>query len=135
MKLDSFLRAVKKIIADGCICYTVITLLLFSSEEMKLHLTLPFALLFAAMNYIVLNAKLPSVLKLILHYAVTTAILFVLFIVWGGLQLRPSTILIMLACYTVIYAILAVILFAVHRKRASTKNNKTQYTSQFSKKK
>ena len=148
MKSDSLVRAIKQILSDGCVFYTVLTLLLYtggmlaSDREREwiptlgmMFTVLLFSVLFAAVNYTVSHAKLPSVLKLLLHYAVTTVIFYVLFILWGGFAKNASTVLVVLVTYTLLYIIIALLLFVIRYLRGGVKNRSTAYKNQFTDKK
>lgn len=138
------MRSLKKILSDGCIFYTVITLvlytggMLFSTVEREwiptlgmMFTVLLFSVLFSAANYVVIHTKLTAVLKLLLHFAVTTVIFYVLFILWGGFAARGSAVLVILLTYTLVYAIAALVFFAVRRVRASVKNTDAKYENLF----
>ncbi len=148
MKSASLTRALKKILSDGCVFYTIITLLLYtggmlaSDREREwiptlgmMFTVLLFSVLFASVNYTVSNTKLSSVLKYLLHYAATTVIFYVLFILWGGFSKSASTVLVILIAYTLAYGIISLCLFVIRYLRGGAKNKKSAYESQFSKKK
>lgn len=147
MKPASFTSALKRIILNGCAIYTVLTLLLytggmlFSTIEREwiptismMYMVLAFSILFSAANYTVTRTKLPALLKLLIHFAVTTLIFYVTFLLWGGFAESGSLVLTVLLCYTLVYAIFSIVLFAAKSMRSTAKNNETAYTSQFSKK-
>lgn len=148
MKSDSFTSALKKIILNGCAIYTVLTLLLYTGGMLvsgierewiptigMMYMVLVFSLLFSAANFTVTRTKLSPILKLIIHFSVTTAIFYVTFLLWGGFTDSRSLVLTILLCYTLVYVIFALIFFTARSIKASAKNSKTEYDSQFTNKK
>ncbi len=133
-----------RIISQGCLFYTVITLLLYtggmivSSIEREwiptismMYMVLVFSLFLAAANVLVLGAKIPAVLKLILHYAAATVVFYVIFILWGGFQRSGSSVLVILLVYTFIYCICALVVFSFRYIKGNRENSRTDYETQF----
>ncbi len=148
MKIALMKGALRKIISDGCIFYTILTLLLYtggmlaSTREREwiptlgmLFTVLLFSVLFAAANYSVSHTKLTGALKLLFHYGVTALIFYVLFILWGGFSSSPATVLILMLAFTLVYAIAALLVFLVRYVSGGAKNKQTKYESQFGPKK
>ena len=146
-KKASVPAVISEIISRGCIYYTVTSLLLytggmlFSTFEREwiptlgmLIMLLAFTLLFAAINRLLLPSRLPAVLKLLIHYATTTLIFYVIFILWGGFSDKGSSVLVILLTYTVVYLICTLIRLAVHHVRTETRTNGEKYDTQFDKK-
>lgn len=146
MKKRTAIPLLAKIISHGCIYYTVVSLLLylggllFSTIEREwiptldmLVLLLLFTLSVSAANQMVLLAGMPMLLKLLIHYAVTLTVFFVVFIWWGGFSDSGSAVLVLLLAYTLVYGIGALIFGAIRHIRANAVNRRTEYADQFRK--
>ncbi len=135
----------KKIVSQGCLLYTGITLLLYTGGMIvsdierawiptigMMYMVLIFSLLLAAANVLVLNARFHGFIKLLLHYAVTTLVFYVVFIFWSGFYKRGASILTILLLFTFVYCICALVYCGVRYIKGSRDNKKTGYESQFS---
>jgi len=138
------LPVIKRILSHACVYFTVGSLglytlgMLFSGIEREwiptlkmMYMVLVFSVLFASVNEIVRHPTLPGVLKTLIHYAATTVIFAVVFIVWGGFSGTPSSVLVILLAYTLVYAIFALIFYLIHNVFAIRKSNSSAYTSLF----
>lgn len=136
-----------RILSHACAYYTVASLTLYTAgmlvsgiehewiPTMKMmYLLLAFSILFSAVNDLVQHTKLPTVLKVLIHYAATTLIFYVMFILWGGYSATPSSVLVILLAYTLLYAAVALILFTVRTVLGVKKSNTTAYKRQFDEK-
>ena len=139
--------AAGEILSRACILYTALSLVLYAAGLMfstfekewiptfgMLLMLLAFTLLFSAVNRFVLGSNLPGILKLLIHYPVTTALFYVIFIVWGGFSGNGSGVLVILIAYTLLYIIAALIRFAVLHVRDAARSSSSSYDSQFEKK-
>ena len=70
-----------------------------------------FSLLFSAVNEIVRSTNLAGVLKILLHYAATTLIFYVVFILWGGYNASASSVMVILMAYTLIYIAASLLIY------------------------
>ncbi len=138
------LRRFGNVVRSACVWYTALTLVLYvggklaSGIEREWILTLPmmfavlaFSILFSAVNDIVLHTALHPAWKLLLHYAATAMIFYVLFIVWGGYAGNPSSVFMILLAFTVFYAIAASLYALVRHLLSLRKNSEQQYDRQF----
>ncbi len=146
MKSKNVFSILSKIIAHGCVYYTVTSLLLyvggllFSTIEREwiptldmLLLLLLFTVSFSAANQMVLHAKLPMGVKLLIHYVATLLIFYVVFILWGGFSKNGSSVLVLLLAFTLVYGIGTLIFTIVRHIRAGTANRNKEYDAQFKK--
>jgi len=137
-------QRIRTVLSHACIYFTTASLALYTGGMLAsgierewiptlemMYMVFCFSLLFSLANQTVLPSSLPGVLKLILHYAVTTLIFYVIFIVWGGFSKSPSTVLVILFAYTLVYAIGALVVFLVKYTTGNTKKNKISYEKQF----
>ena len=135
---------IKRVLTRACIYFTAATLILYSAGMLLSNIerqwipTLPmiftvffFSVLFALVNQIVWDTRLPGVLKLLIHYAATTLIFYVMFILWGNYTATPSSVLIILMAYTLVYAAASLFVFLLRYIFSFRKNNKSAYKSQF----
>ena len=146
MKSQKVFSVLSKIITHGCVYYTLASLLLyvggllFSTIEREwiptldmLLLLLLFTVSFSAVNQMVLHTKLPAALKLLIHYAVTLLIFYIVFVWWGGFSDSGSAVLVLLFGFTLVYGIGALIFTIIRHARASTENTRQEYDVQFRK--
>ncbi len=146
MKKRNAFSILSKIITHGCVYYTIVSLLLylggllFSTIEREwiptldmLLLLLLFTLSFSAANQMVLLAKIPTAVKLLIHYAVTLLVFYIVFIRWGGFSDSGSAVLVLLFAFTLVYGIGALIFGIVRHIRAGAANRRTEYADQFKK--
>ena len=135
---------IQRVLTRACIYFTVVTLALYSAGMLLSNLerqwipTLSmmftvffFSVLFSLVNQIVWNTRLPGILKLLIHYTVTTLIFYVMFILWGNYTATPSSVLIILMAYTLVYAAASLFIFLLRYIFSFRKNNRSAYKSQF----
>lgn len=138
-------QAIKKALCHSCIYFTVITALyaliamLVNVEDDtvlldagRLLLFFLFSVLMAMANGIRVLTRIPGILRLLIHYAITLFAFFSCFM----LPISPTSSqnLIGFAIFTILYAIIAAIVGVISaRYRALSEQDKT-YTNQFSKK-
>ena len=91
-----------------------------------------FSLLFSAVNEIVRSTNLAGVLKILLHYAATTLIFYVVFILWGGYNASASSVMVILMAYTLIYIAASLLIYFFRYIFSLKKSNASHYDSLFS---
>ncbi len=139
------LRLCGTTLARACIWFTVLILALYTGgmivsgierewiPTMKMvWMVLVFAIAFEASNQIVLKAPLAAPLRLAIHYAVTLFVFFVVFIVWGGYTERPSSVLVILIVFTLLYAAGALVFFGIRSLLRNARNRTETYDPRFS---
>jgi len=139
------MNLIKRILSRACVYFTVTALLLytvgmlFSGIEREwiptlemMYMILAFSVLFSAVNQIVLPSSLPGFLKVLIHYAATTAVFYVIFILWGGFNASASAVFLILLAYTLIYAVISLVYYLIRYACGLKQNNKSSYKSQFS---
>ena len=90
-----------------------------------------FSLLFSAANEIMRSKKMAGILKILLHYAATTLIFYVVFILWGGYDASASAVLVILLAYTLVYIAGSLLVYFLHYIHSLKKSNASRYESQF----
>ncbi len=142
------LPIIKRILTHACVYFTAASLMLYTGGMIAsgierqwiptlsmMYAVFAFSVLFSLVNQIVWNTRLAGVLKVLIHYAATTAIFYVMFILWGGYTASPSSVLVILMAYTMIYAAASLFIFLLRYIFSSKKNNTAAYSSQFSRSK
>ena len=138
-------QRIRTVLSHACIYFTTASLALYTGGMLAsgierqwiptlsmMYAVFAFSVLFSAVNQIVWNTRLAGVLKILIHYAATTAIFYVMFILWGSYTASPSSVLIILMAYTLIYAAAFLFIFLLRYIFSSKKNNASAYSSQFS---
>ena len=133
-----------KILCRACIYFTVATLILYTGGSLvsetghrwiprleMLYMLLLFCILFESVNLTVRLARLPGILKLLLHYGACTLIISVIFIVWGQSAMTAGGVFVILVTFTLLYAACALILFVIRYVRRDKENRASSYESQF----
>ena len=146
MKKRTAFSVFSKILTHGCVYYTIVSLLLyvggllFSTIEREwiptldmLLLLLLFTVSVSAANQMVLHAKMHTAVKLLLHYAITQIVFYIVFIWWGGFSDSSSMVLVLLLAFTMLYGIGAIIFGIVRHIRAESENRLEKYDEQFRK--
>ena len=139
------LPVIKRILTNACVYFTAFSLVLYTGGMIAsgierqwiptlsmIYAVFAFSILFSAVNQIVWNTRLAGVLKILIHYVATTAIFYVMFILWGGYTASPSSVLIILMAYTLVYAAASLFIFLLRYIFSSKKNNSSAYSTQFS---
>lgn len=132
-------RSVWQTIKNSCVIFTVITLLFYTlgltiSKDMiptigNIVAFLGFSLGLAFINEIFFIKKLSMVVKLILHYFATGALILLLFAIAGAIDASgPMTIIFMFA-YSVLYWIGGIIALIINKSVSSKKNDNEKYES------
>lgn len=138
------LSVIGRIISHACIYYTAASLALYTGGMIvsgierewiptlkMMYIVFLFSLLFSSVNQLVLPARWPAVLKLLLHYDVSVLIFYVLFILWGGYSQSGSSVLIILVFFTLLYAAGALIYFLCRYASAAARSKSAKYDRQF----
>ena len=138
------MHTVVKILSRACIFFTVAILLLYtvgtliSDIEHKwipslktVYIVFVFSVLFSCANQLLFQAKIPSVLRLLIHYGITTLIFYILFVVWGGYDAKASSVLVILLAYTFLYAICALVFGIIRYVSGASKRDRAEYAQQF----
>ena len=149
MKEQRNLKAIsiiRKIFAHACVYFTAASLALYTGGMLLSgleHTWIPtmqmmytvffFSLLFSAVNEAVRSTRMSGVLKVLLHYAATTVIFYVMFILWGGFSSSPSSVLVILLAYTFIHAAFSLFAFLMRYIFSVRKSNSSSYQTQFDK--
>jgi len=135
---------ISNIIKNGCVIFTVITVLSYSigyvlsSEGNRFIPTISWILLFlifslplAAANMILKNSKKSLGARLLLHFAATCALYFVVVVMCGGFIASGGQTLIAMALFLLLYAIFAIVYAIVNSSNNKKKNKKESYSSMF----
>ena len=142
------LRLCGKILSRACIWFTVLTLALYTGGMIvsgiereyiptlkMVWMVLVFGIVFETANQLVLKSKLAAPLKLVIHFAVTAIVFFIVFILWGGYTARPSSVLVILIVFTLLYAAGALIFWGIRSLIGSAYSRRKAYEDQFAPKK
>lgn len=92
---------------------------------------LVFSAALAAANSFLFSDKLIFPLRLIIHYAVTTLVFYIVFVLWGGYKDNGGSVLTVLAVYTFAYILCAVIVVIYRWLTAETRAAKSDYKEVF----
>lgn len=138
------LRKILDVIKNGCVIFTIITVLayiagvLFSKEETlfvpkfgQIIIFLIFSIFLAAANLLLKSPKCHVALKLTLHFFATLAIYFVAVVIGGGYIKSGAQTLITLSLFSVLYLIFAIIYAISSSAKNKKKNKKEEYESVF----
>ena len=132
-------RTAWQTIKNSCVIFTVITLLFYTlgltiSKNMiptigNIVAFLGFSIGLAFINEIFFVKKLNMIVRLILHYFASGALVLLLFALAGAIEASgPMTIIIMFA-YSLLYWIFGVIALIINKSVASKKNSSEKYES------
>ncbi len=144
MKKQNNSKKVYDTIKNGCVIFTIITILsyiagtLLSYENKAFIPTLKWILLFFAFslvlsfaNLLLKNKKYSKGICLLFHFAASAALYFVVVVLCGGFITNGSQTLIAMALFLLIYGIFALI-YALAGSTKKKKKNKTEnYSSMF----
>lgn len=132
----------KKVLTQACVFYTfLITAVYLLGVSIDSHwiptinmvlALLVFSAVLAAANSFLFSDRLVFPLRLILHYAVTTLIFYIVFVVWGGYKANGGSVLTVLAVYTFAYILCAVIVVLYRWLTAESRAAKSEYKEVFS---
>ncbi|MBQ3100606.1 MAG: hypothetical protein IJC50_06415 [Clostridia bacterium] len=79
----------------------------------------------------IFRTKLPYIVRTLIHYAIVTGSLLVLFAIAGS-AFSPSSVVLILSFYTAIYLVIAIPVLVVLNKRKARENEAKEYKSSFS---
>lgn len=139
------LQRIPRIFTHACVYYTVASLILYTAGMLAsgierewiptlkmMYILFVFSFLFSAVNELMRSTNLAGVLKILLHYACTTLIFYVVFILWGGYNASASSVMVILMAYTLIYIAASLLIWFFHSVFSLKKSNASRYDSQFS---
>lgn len=136
---------IKKLYARGASIFTVLLLLLYSVIELfptessavlnyrAVLQLLAFSFLLSFVNFIFRIKAMSPVVKVSLHFIITTVIFYICFIACGGFSKNLGVTFAVIALYIVIYIAVIAICFLYNKlKNKPSKENKDDYKPQFS---
>ena len=139
----NILSKIKKIVSQTCVIYTVILTSIYtlgafvnSSWIPTVHMVyscLAFSLVLAALNMFLFSDKLVMPLRLLIHFAASSLIFYLMFIVWGGYQSNGGSVITAMLVYIFAYALCAAIVAVYRYLTSETANSKKDYKSKFDK--
>ncbi len=131
----------KKTIGSACIFYTFFITSLYllgvyvdSNWVPTLHMVISlllFSFVLAAANSFLYSNKLIFSLRLLIHYAATTTVFYIIFVLWGGFQANGGSVLTALLVYSFAYLICALVVFMYRYITAESRAKNTEYKSVF----
>ena len=134
----------KKTICSACVFYTFFITSLYllgvyveSNWIPTLYMVfslLLFSFVLAAANTFLFSDKLVFALRLLIHYAVTTFVFYIVFVLWGGFQSNGGSVLTALLVYTFAYLICALFVFMYRYVTGESRTNRAEYKSIFEEK-
>ena len=137
----NILFGAKRVITQTCVIFTLLVLLVFvigsavpdfgNAIDLKnILVILFFAFLFAAANRLLALERMSVILRILLHYAATAIGFYIVFILIAAKASAPSAIFVMLAFYTLLYALLMgiyqVFFHTLKKKQTEKKNGYTK---------
>lgn len=138
------MKALKSIISQGCVIFSIITLIIYSAgaiisnadrsfiPDIKfIWLFFAFSLLLAATNKILYIKKIKLIPRLLIHFAVCLALYFVSVVLCGGFAKSGAQTLIALSFFVIIYIIFAIAAAIIIGRSERKKADKEEYVSQF----
>lgn len=138
--MEGFKKFLYNIVYPASLIYTVISALFFIVSKYTLGGdTTTATLMIVVLVFSVIHAyilgifrtKLPYIVRTLIHYAIVTASLLILFGIAGS-AFSPSSVVLILSFYTVIYLVIAIpVLIALYKKKAKEDEAK-EYKSSFS---
>ena len=131
----------KKTIGSACIFYTFFITAFYllgvyvdSNWVPTLHMVISlllFSFVLAAANSFLFSNKLVFPLRLLIHYVTTTAVFYIVFVLWGGFQANGGSVLTALLVYSFVYLICALAVFMYRYITAESRVKNTEYKSVF----
>lgn len=144
MKKPSTTKKILEVVKNGCLIFTIITVLtyvagtLMSSENKAFIPTLKWILLFLAFsvvlafaNLLLKSKKYSKGLCLLFHFVASAVLYFVVVVLCGGFISNGSQTLIAMALFLLIYAVFAMIFALTGNKKKIKKNKEENYSSMF----
>lgn len=139
----NILGKIKKTVSQTCVIYTVIltsvyTLGAFVNSSwvptvQMVYSCLGFSLVLALLNLFLFSDKLVMPLRLLIHFAVSSLIFYLLFVVWGGYQSNGGSVITALLIYVFAYILCAAIVAAYRYLTSESVNAKKGYSAKFNK--
>lgn len=138
--MESFKKFLNNILYPTSLIYTVISALFFIASKYTLGgdtttATLMLVILVFSLVHAyflgVFRTKLPYVVRTLIHYAIVTGSLLILFTIAGS-AFSPSSVILILSFFTVVYFVIAVPVLIVLYKRKAKENEAKEYKSSFS---
>jgi len=145
----------KKTISSTCMFYTFFVTALYllgvyvdshwvPTLQMILSLLL-FSFVLSAANTFLFSDRLIFSLRFLIHFVITTAVFYTVFVLWGGFQANGGSVLAALFVYLFVYLLAALLVFMYRyltselriseKKYEKAFDGKESYQSQFSNKK
>ena len=131
----------KKTVTNACVFYTFfITALYLLGVYVDSHwvptLHMVFALLLfsfalAAANTFLFSDRLVFPLRLLIHYVITTAVFYIVFVRWGGYQANGGSVLTALLIYSFVYLLASLFVFMYRYVTAESRTSATEYKTMF----
>ena len=136
------LKSFKDIIKNGCVIFTVIIIISYTigmiiSTETKayipslksVYIFLLFSILFSFANNLLHSRKLNNFTKLFLHFVITGALYFSVFVLGGALSQNGFMTIVLMSFYAFFYIIFAIIYLVFIKRKESKNNDLKQYNS------
>ncbi len=131
----------KKTVTSACVFYTFFITALYllgvyvdSHWVPTLHMVfslLLFSLILSAANTFLFSDRLVFSLRLLIHFAVTTFVFYIIFVAWGGFQANGGSVLTALLVYTFLYLICALVVFMYRYLTAELRTSAKSYKNAF----
>lgn len=133
---------IKTTVLTGCLYYTIISILMYAlslimvQQRMvptlkSLCMILAASVCVAALNNIFYVKKLSPIFRLLIHFAGSSIIFYLIFILMSGLSSYGRTVIIALISFIIIYAVIVLIVFFIKKAFGRQQNNKSEYKNQF----
>ena len=141
-----FLRTAGEILRSGCVIFSIISLAFFTAgaamaaantaansdiNVKSLWMFFLFSVLLAAANRILRIDSVHAALRLLIHFAASTAIYFVTVVLFGDYISSGSQVLVAMTLFLVIYLVSAVFILIWMGRRKRKASDKKEYVSQF----
>lgn len=131
----------KKTLTQGCVFYSVLFTAVYllgvfvdASWVPTLHMVLSlmaFSFVLAAANRFLYSRRLIFPLRLLIHFAVTTAVFYIVFVRWGGYQESGGSVLTALLLYVFAYILCAAVVWAYRWLTAELRSSESEYRNAF----
>lgn len=140
-KILKQLMWLKKTAGHACVFYTFFITALYllgvyvdGNWVPTLHMVfslLLFSFVLAAANSFLFSDMLIFPLRLLIHYVTTTAVFYIVFVLWGGFQSNGGSVLTALLVYSFAYLICALLVFMYRYVTAESRTAKQDYKNAF----
>lgn len=131
----------KKTLTQACVFYSVLFTAVYllgvfvdSHWVPTLHMVLAllaFSVILAAANSFLFSDRLVFSLRLLIHFAVTAVLFYIVFVLWGGYQANGGSVLTVLLIYTFAYVLCAVIICVTRWLTAELRRSEAEYRNKF----